>query len=155
MTVSASLSASRPGPMPAVSQPPTAAPSGPQTRKSVVGEFTTADSATVPTHLHVPEIATYMTSNAVDDLFAADPAGPVAVDEQGRSAQTFLVEVVAHRDGAQRRAMASGRDIYAVTAPLVVEAAVRILAGSGASAGVASLGARFDAKEFLGALDLA
>jgi hypothetical protein len=48
--------------------------------------------------------------------------------------------------------VASGRDIYAVTAPLVVEAAFRILAGAGDTAGVASVGARFDAKDFLSSL---
>ncbi|WP_327003892.1 saccharopine dehydrogenase [Dactylosporangium sp. NBC_01737] len=121
-------------------------------QRPVVGEFTMADSATIPTHLDVPEIATYMTRNAVQDLRAPDPSAPVAVDAQGRSAQTFLVEVVARSGGMQRRAVASGRDIYAVTAPLVVEAASLVLAGEGASTGVASLGARFDAKAFLGAL---
>ncbi|MFC0555620.1 saccharopine dehydrogenase [Planotetraspora thailandica] len=120
--------------------------------RSVVGEFTMADSATIPTHLDAPEICTFMTSNAVDDLRAADPSGPVAADEHGRSAQTFLVEVVAQSDGMERRAVASGRDIYAVTAPLVVEAACRILAGTGDTTGVASVGARFDAKDFLSLL---
>ncbi len=120
--------------------------------RAVVGEFTMADSATIPTHLDTPEIATFMSSNAVDDLHAPDPSGPVAVDEYGRSAQTFLVEVVARSGGGERRASASGRDIYAVTAPLVVEAAFRILAGAGDTAGVASVGARFDAKDFLSSL---
>lgn len=120
--------------------------------RPVVGEFTMADSATIPTHLDTPEIATYMSSNAADDLRAPDPSGPVAVDGRGRSAQTFLVEVVAHCGGAERRAVASGQDIYAVTAPLVVEAAARILAGTGGAPGVASLGARFDAKDFLSSL---
>jgi short subunit dehydrogenase-like uncharacterized protein len=120
--------------------------------RPVVGEFTTADSATIPTHLDTPDISTYMSSNAVDDLNAADPSGPVAVDAQGRSAQTFLVEVVARRGDVERRAVATGRDIYAVTAPLVVEAAARILAGSGDTPGVASVGARFDAKDFLNSL---
>jgi hypothetical protein len=46
-------------------------------------------------------------------------------------------------------ASVSGRDIYAVTAPLVVEAAFRILTGAGNTAGAASVGARFDAKDFL------
>ncbi|MEU8615191.1 saccharopine dehydrogenase, partial [Actinoplanes sp. NPDC048791] len=73
-------------------------------------------------------------------------------DGHGRSAQTFLVEVVARSGGEERRVVASGRDIYAVTAPLVVEAAARIVAGEGASAGVASVGARFDPKDFLNAL---
>jgi hypothetical protein len=120
--------------------------------RPVVGEFTMADSVTIPTHLDTPEITTFMTSNAVDDLRAADPSGPVAVDEHGRSAQTFLVEVVARSGAVDRRAVASGRDIYAVTAPLVVEAAARILAGEGDKAGVASAGARFDAKDFLTSL---
>jgi hypothetical protein len=120
--------------------------------RSVVSEFTMADSVTIPTHLDTPEISTFMSSNAVDDLRAGDPSGPVAVDEYGRSAQTFLVEVVARSGDVERRAVASGRDIYAVTAPLVVEAAVRILAGAGDSAGVASVGARFDAKDFLSSL---
>ncbi len=120
--------------------------------RPVIGEVTMADSATIPTHLVTPEISTYMSSNALDDLFAPDPSGPVAVDERGHSAQTFLVEVVARSDGVKRRAVASGRDIYAVTAPLVVEAAFRVLAGAGDSAGVASIGARFDAEDFLSSL---
>ena len=120
--------------------------------RQVFGEVTMADSATIPTHLDIPEISTYMSSNALDDLAAPDPSGPVAVDERGRSAQTFLVEVVARSGGVERRAVASGQDIYAVTAPLVVEAAVRVLAGAGDSAGVASVGARFDPKDFLDSL---
>lgn len=120
----------------------------------VVGEFTMADSVTVPTHLAVPEIATFMSVNAVEDLFAPGSPGPVAADAQGRSAQTFLVEVVARSGDLERRATAAGRDIYAVTAPLVVEAAALVLAGEGNAPGVASLGARFDAKAFLGALPL-
>lgn len=119
---------------------------------AVVGEVTMADSATIPTHLDVADIRTYMSANALDDLSAAGQSGPVAADESGRSAQTFLVEVVARSGGAERRAVAAGRDIYAVTAPLVVEAAVRILAGAGAAPGVAALGARFDARDFLDSL---
>jgi hypothetical protein len=121
-------------------------------RRPVVGEFTMADSATIPTHLDTPEISTYMSGNAVDDLNAPDPAGPAAADESGRSAQTFLVEVIARRGGVDRRAVASGRDIYAVTAPLVVEATMRILGGEGDAPGVASVGARFAAREFLDSL---
>lgn len=120
--------------------------------RPVTGGVTMADSATIPTHLDTPEIATYMSSNALEDLQAPDSSGPVAADESGRSAQTFLVEVVARSGTAERRAAASGRDIYAVTAPLVVEAACRVLAGEGNVAGVASAGARFEAADFLAAL---
>ncbi|WP_405861517.1 saccharopine dehydrogenase NADP-binding domain-containing protein [Streptomyces sp. NBC_01515] len=120
--------------------------------RPVVGEFTMADSATIPTHLSVPDIDTCMTVSAVEDLRSADTSGPVAVDDSGRSAQTFLVEVVATRDGETRRAVASGQDIYAVTAPLVVEAACRVLADPHRPSGVVTAGALADARGFLGAL---
>ncbi|WP_327402629.1 saccharopine dehydrogenase NADP-binding domain-containing protein [Streptomyces sp. NBC_01288] len=118
----------------------------------VVGEFTMADSATIPTHLSVPDIDTCMTVSAVADLRSADTSGPVAVDDSGRSAQTFLVEVVARRDGQTRRAVAAGQDIYAVTAPLVVEATCRVLADPHRPSGVVTAGALADARGFLGAL---
>jgi hypothetical protein len=120
--------------------------------RPVVGEFTMADSATIPTHLSVPDIDTCMTLNAVEDLRSADTSGPVAVDDSGRSAQTFLVEVVATRNGETRRAVASGQDIYAVTAPLVVEAVRRVLADPHRPSGVVTAGALADARDFLTAL---
>ncbi|MEV6499732.1 saccharopine dehydrogenase family protein [Streptomyces prunicolor] len=118
----------------------------------VVGEFTMADSATIPTHLSVPDIDTCMTVSAVEDLRSVDTSGPVAVDDSGRSAQTFLVEVVATRNGETRRAVASGQDIYAVTAPLVAEATCRVLVDSHRPSGVITAGALADARDFLTAL---
>ncbi|MDJ0466437.1 saccharopine dehydrogenase [Streptomyces sp. H27-C3] len=118
-----------------------------------VTELSTADQVTISRHLRVPEIRVYINQTPLRDL--SDPATPppTAVDADGRSTQTFLVEVVARRAGAQRRATASGRDIYAVTAPIVVEAAVRILGGRVRRAGVAAAGELFDASDFLRALD--
>ncbi len=74
----------------------------------------------------------------------------VVVDAEGRSAQRFLVEVVARRGDAERRVAVSGQDIYAVTAPLVVEAAVRVLKEP--TPGVHTAGALFDPDDFLAAL---
>jgi hypothetical protein len=54
--------------------------------------------------------------------------------------------------GQSHRATAQGRDIYAVSAPLVVEAAQRLLAGPPRQAGALSLGAAFDPADFLNAL---
>jgi hypothetical protein len=118
----------------------------------VVGEFTMADSATIPTHLDIDQINTYMSINAVDDLRDPDSPGPIAVDEDGRSAQTFLIEVVARAGDAQRRAVAAGRDIYAVTAPLVVETTFRVLAEANRLTGVRTVGSCFEAKALLQAL---
>ncbi|MFF3689414.1 saccharopine dehydrogenase family protein [Streptomyces sp. NPDC002187] len=124
-------------------------PMGP---RSVIGEFTMADVVTVPSHLSIPDVRTYMTVEAARDIAAPDTPTPAATDERGRSAQTFLVDVVVRSGDAERRAMAHGQDIYAVTAPLVVEAVDRILTGRTHAVGVASAGAIFDAPDFLRAL---
>ncbi|GGJ72337.1 saccharopine dehydrogenase [Streptomyces brasiliensis] len=120
--------------------------------RTVIGEFTMADVVTVPSHLAVPEVRTYMTTEAAGNLAAPDTPAPTAVDERGRSAQTFLVDVVVRSGGAERRAVARGQDIYAVTAPLAVEAVHRILTGQTRTVGVASAGEIFDASGFLRAL---
>ncbi|GGS98544.1 saccharopine dehydrogenase [Streptomyces tanashiensis] len=120
--------------------------------RPVIGEFTMADVVTVPSHLAVPEVRTYMAVDAAQDLSAPDASAPTAVDARGRSAQTFLVDVVVRSGDTERRAVAAGQDIYAVTAPLAVEAVHRILTGRTRTTGVASAGAIFDAPDFLRAL---
>ncbi|MFI7575350.1 saccharopine dehydrogenase family protein [Micromonospora sp. NPDC049497] len=121
-------------------------------RRTVLGEFTMADVVTVPSHLSVTEVRTYMTTHAATDLAAPDAPAPTAVDERGRSAQTFTVDVVVRAGHTERRLVASGRDIYAISAPLAVEAVRRILAGQTRTSGVASAGEIFDAPDFLDAL---
>ncbi|WP_035804414.1 saccharopine dehydrogenase NADP-binding domain-containing protein [Kitasatospora mediocidica] len=121
-------------------------------RRAVIAEFTMADVVTVPSHLAVPEVRTYMSVEAAGDLAGQDTPAPEPVDALGRSDQTFVVDVLVDAGGVERRATARGRDIYAVTAPLVVEAVERILDGRTRTAGVASAGAMFDAADFLRAL---
>jgi hypothetical protein len=124
-------------------------PLGPQ---PVIGEFTMADTLTIARHLPAPQIRSYMTRTAVDDLTDPDASPPKAVDESGRSNQSFLVEVVVRRRGEERRAAASGRDIYAISAPLVVEAARRVVSGQVKTPGAFSAGEAFDARDFLTSL---
>ena len=93
-----------------------------------------------------------MTTEAARGVSAPDTPAPTAVDEHGRSAQTFLVDVVVRSGGTERRAAATGQDIYAVTAPLAVEAVDGILTGQTRTVGVASAGEMFDAPGFLRAL---
>lgn len=121
-------------------------------RRAVIPEFTMADVVTVPSHLAVPEVRTYMVVEAARDLAQEDTPAPEPVDALGRSNQTFVVDVLVDAGGVERRATARGQDIYAVTAPLVVEAVQRILTGHTRTTGVASAGAMFDAADFLRAL---
>ncbi|HST61249.1 MAG TPA: saccharopine dehydrogenase NADP-binding domain-containing protein [Longimicrobium sp.] len=125
-----------------------AAPAGTQE----VTELSTADQVTIPRHLRVREVRAYMTLAPLRDLRDPDTPAPVPADERGRSAQTFQVDVRVRRGGEARRASASGRDIYAVTGPIVAEAVERILDGRHSRAGVAAAGEIFDAGDFLRAL---
>ncbi|GAA2670659.1 saccharopine dehydrogenase family protein [Nonomuraea recticatena] len=120
--------------------------------RPVFGEFSMADVVTIPSHLAIPEVRSYMTVEAVEDLSAPDTPAPTAADERGRSDQTFLVDVVVRSGDVERRATASGQDIYAISAPLAVEAVRRILTGQTRTTGVASAGEIFDAADFLRAL---
>jgi Saccharopine dehydrogenase NADP binding domain len=124
----------------------------PMGTRTVIGEFTMADVVTIPSHLSIPEVRTYMTLDAAEDVSAPDTSAATAIDERGRSAQTFLVDVIVRSGGTERRAVASGQDIYAVSAPLAVEAVHRILTGQTKTTGVASAGGIFDAPDFLRAL---
>ena len=117
-----------------------------------VGEFSTVDVITISRHIAVDCISSWINQAPLTDLTSADPSGPEAVDESGRSAQRFSVEAVVHRGSEQRRAVASGQDIYAVTAPLVVEAVSRILDGRARARGAVTAGQLFDPRDFLSAL---
>jgi hypothetical protein len=62
------------------------------------------------------------------------------------------MEAIARRGNTERRAMVRGRDIYAITAPIVVEATHRVLNGLAKANGVLAAGEAFDAPDFLRSL---
>jgi hypothetical protein len=126
-------------------------PFGPQ---DVVGQFTTTDLITISRHLDTERIDAFVNVAPLKDLNDPQTKGPQAADADGRSAQVFLVEVVVRRGDEERRASARGRDIYAFTAPIVVEATDRILSGRSRATGVATAGELFDAAGFLRSLPL-
>ncbi|MEV4055394.1 saccharopine dehydrogenase NADP-binding domain-containing protein [Amycolatopsis sp. NPDC049688] len=111
--------------------------------RPVLGEFSMADIVTIPRHLTVRDVTSYMTVDAAQGLAAA---------AERDSAETFVVEVVVRAGGEERRIVARGEDIYAVSAPLAVEAVDRILTGRVRAKGVAAAGEMFDAADFLRAL---
>ncbi|SFW68396.1 saccharopine dehydrogenase NADP-binding domain-containing protein [Amycolatopsis australiensis] len=110
----------------------------------VLAEFSMADIVTIPRHLDVPEVTTYMTTAAAGELSAAG---------ERDAAETFVVDVRVRAGGEERRIVARGEDIYAVTAPLAVEAVERVLSGRTKAKGVAAAGEIFDAPDFLRALE--
>jgi hypothetical protein len=62
------------------------------------------------------------------------------------------MDVFASGDGQSRRIAAFGRDIYAVTAPLVVEACMRLLSQTRREGGTFAPAELFDPQDFLAAL---
>jgi hypothetical protein len=62
------------------------------------------------------------------------------------------MEAMARKGTAERRAVARGRDIYAITAPIVVEATQRAVNGLIKTTGAVAAGEAFDAQDFLKSL---
>ncbi|MFN3459640.1 MAG: saccharopine dehydrogenase NADP-binding domain-containing protein [Oceanibaculum sp.] len=103
-------------------------------------------------HLKPAAMTSYMNLKPLADLKAEDSPAPEAVDSRGRSAQSFMMDVRATISGETRRATASGQDIYAVSAPLIVAACLRLLEANQPPTGVRAPGELFDARSFLTAL---
>jgi len=117
-----------------------------------VVELGFSEIITISRHLRTPEIHAFMNLAPITDIRNPDTPEPVAADESGRSSQTFLMEAIARRESEERHAIARGRDIYAITAPIVVEAAERVLDGCFKATGVVAPGEIFDAQDFLRSL---
>lgn len=114
-------------------------------------EVPLTETITISRHLQVKEIRNYLNLKSLDDL--SDPATPPPqIDESGRSPQIFTMEAVVQQGMKERRAAASGRDIYHITAPLVVEALEQIIKSSKKIIGVVSVAGAFDARDFLESL---
>jgi short subunit dehydrogenase-like uncharacterized protein len=111
-----------------------------------------SEIVTMARHLNASRIHSYLTAVALDDVNNPDTSAPKAVDSAGRSRQRFVVDVVVRLGETERLISASGRDIYAVTAPLVAEAVQRLLDGRAKIQGAAAPAETFDALEFLRAL---
>lgn len=112
-----------------------------------------SEVVTIHRHLHVGELRSYLNTDPLDDLHDPATPPPTAADEAGRSAQQFVVDVVVRRGSVTRSLTATGRDIYAMTAPIVVEGAVRLVQGRYRERGAVAPGQAFDADEVLAALE--
>ena len=108
---------------------------------------------TIDRHLDVGELRSYLNTASLEDLRDAATPAPASTDEHGRSAQRFVVDVVVRRGTDTWRTSATGRDIYAVSAPIIVEGAVRLLDGRHRGPGALAPGQAFDAADVLATLE--
>ncbi|WP_409466382.1 saccharopine dehydrogenase family protein [Amycolatopsis sp. GA6-003] len=115
-------------------------------------ELPFSEVVTIDRHLKVKTLRSWLNTAPLDDLHDPDTPAPHAGDERGRSAQRFAVEVTAGSGAQRRRGSATGRDIYATTAPMLAEAAVRLLDGRYRGSGALAPGEAFAAADFLAAI---
>jgi len=114
-------------------------------------EVPLTETVVIARHLQLGEVRNYLNEAPLRDL--GDPATPPPqpADASGRSAQRFAVEAIVRKASHVRAVLARGRDIYAFTAPLVVEALERLVEGE-AKPGAFAPGQLFDAVDFLKSL---
>ncbi len=95
-----------------------------------------------------------MNQTPLTDLNDESTPGRETVDDLGRSGQRFVMDVRVRHGARTRRATATGNDIYAVSAPLLGEAAERILGGEtkAGPGGAFALAELVDPPAFLEAL---
>jgi short subunit dehydrogenase-like uncharacterized protein len=103
-------------------------------------------------HLRVRELRSHLNTAPLADLHDTTTPPPTPTGRDGRSAQRFVVDVAVRRGAVGRRLSASGRDIYAVTAPIVGEGVARLLDGRHRGPGASAPGQAFDAADVLAAL---
>jgi hypothetical protein len=112
-----------------------------------------SETITLARHFRAETILSWINLTPLRDIRDPSTPPPLPIDDKGRSSQQFLMDVIVRTGDRHRRATASGRDIYAVSAPIIVEAAQRLLTDEAADmAGVRSLAEIFSARGFLEAL---
>ena len=115
-------------------------------------ELPFSEIITLSHHLRAGAIRSLINRSALEDIRDATTPPPTAADDGGRSAQRFELVVQLVQGGVTRSAGVRGQDIYAVTAPIVIEAARRLLAPSYGQRGALALAEAVDSVELLHAL---
>ncbi|MDD5335268.1 MAG: saccharopine dehydrogenase NADP-binding domain-containing protein [Rhodoferax sp.] len=115
-------------------------------------ELPFSEIITLAHHLKVGAIRSLLNRSALDDIHNASTPAPTAVDDSRRSAQRFELEVRLVQNSVTRTASVRGQDIYAVTAPIVIQAALRLLSPSYRHSGALALAEAVDPVELLRAL---
>ena len=103
-------------------------------------------------HVNAGSVTSFMNLKPLGDLHESATPPPRPVDARGRSAQRFVMDVRATIGDDVRRTTASGTDIYAVSAPLVVKACLDLLARDISTPGVRAPGEVLNAEAFLAGL---
>lgn len=117
-----------------------------------VTAVTLSEIVTINRHLAARSICSYMNLAPLRDINDPGTPPPTKTDASGRSSQRFVMDVRAASAGGRCGITASGFDIYAITAPIVVEGCQRVLQGPSMTGGAYAPAELFDSESFLAAL---
>lgn len=120
--------------------------------RQAMTELPFSEVITLAHHLKVGTTRSLLNRSALADIRDAATPPPTAADDSGRSAQRF--ELVLHlvQNGMTKTAGVRGQDIYAVTAPIVTEVALRLLASSYRRSGALAVAEAVDPRELMRSL---
>jgi short subunit dehydrogenase-like uncharacterized protein len=111
-----------------------------------------SEIVTIKRHIEVRNVCSFMNSAPLRDLKDPHTPPPTASDASGRSSQHFVMDVQAAAGSHRSRIAVTGIDIYAVTAPIVVEACLHVLKQQAVTGGAYAPAELLDANRFLAAL---
>jgi hypothetical protein len=114
-----------------------------------VVEVPLTETILIARHLQVRDAHNFLNEAPLRDLRDPATSGPVATDARGRSDQRFVFDVIARFGDAQRRRTIRGRDIYALTAPIIVAAVERFASSEDGRCGAHTLAQLVDPVAFL------
>lgn len=107
---------------------------------------------TLAHHLKVREVRSLLNRSALADIRDVSTPPPTATDDLGRSAQRFELVVRLVQNGRTKTVGVRGQDIYAVTAPIVTEVALRLLASSYRRSGALAVAEAVDPLDLIRSL---
>lgn len=93
----------------------------------VMEDYPLPETVTVSRHLGARTVRLVMTASTLREVFGPDAPSPGRVSDQERADSRFTVVAVVSDRELERRTVATGRDIYGITAPMVVGAARALL----------------------------
>ncbi|WP_123028636.1 saccharopine dehydrogenase family protein [Mycolicibacterium stellerae] len=117
-----------------------------------VVELPFTETVLIARHVTTQELHNYVSAIAVREVLDPTTPPPNSDAPNGPSPQHFTIEVIVRRDDNERRAVMRGHDIYAISAPLLGEAAQRLLDGDFTQPGAHAPAEVFDADAILTAL---
>jgi len=93
----------------------------------VMEDYPLPEAVTVPRHLDAATVRLVMTASTLRAVLGPDVSSSAQVTDQDRADSRFMVVALVTDGETERRTVATGRDIYGVTAPMIVATAQALL----------------------------